>query len=156
MHINRVNICFKACQQPFLPLNVPQLHRITTKPTKKTQIRLDILSVWSVCLHEEALNPQLPIARTAKTLIRLGWFSGWSGSSLGAHVILLVFSCFGFIYKCFHPKQTVVGQHYKQMSWETLRTLIWHSGSNIKANKYENEALCLLSTILKWKTINPF
>ena len=31
--------------------------------------------------------------RTAKTLIRLGWCPGWSESSLGAQVILLVLSC---------------------------------------------------------------
>ena len=45
----------------------------------------------SLCyLHEEALCPQLPIERTAKTLIRLGGCPGWSESSLCAHVILLV------------------------------------------------------------------
>ena len=30
--------------------------------------------------------------RTAKTLIRLGGYLGWSESSLGAHAILLIFS----------------------------------------------------------------
>ena len=44
------------------------------------------------CPHEEALGSQLPIRRTAKTLIRLGGCSGWSESSLGAQVILLVLS----------------------------------------------------------------
>ena len=36
------------------------------------------------CPYEEALGHQLPIERTAKTLIRLGGFPGWSESSLGA------------------------------------------------------------------------
>ena len=45
------------------------------------------------CLHEKALGPWLPLERTAKTLIRLGGCPGWSESSLGAH-ILLVLSCF--------------------------------------------------------------
>ena len=44
------------------------------------------------CPHEEALGPQLPIERTAKTLIRLDGCPGWSQSSLGAKVILLVLS----------------------------------------------------------------
>ena len=45
------------------------------------------------CPPEETLGPSLPIERTAKTLIRLGRCPGWSESSLGAHVILLVLSC---------------------------------------------------------------
>ena len=36
------------------------------------------------CPHEETLGPQLPIKRTAKTLIRLGGCPGWSESSLDA------------------------------------------------------------------------
>ena len=40
------------------------------------------------CPHEESLGPCLPIKRTAKT------DPGWSESLLGAHVILLVLSCF--------------------------------------------------------------
>ena len=36
-----------------------------------------------LCPHEESLGPQLPIERTAKTLIRLGRCPGWSESSLG-------------------------------------------------------------------------
>ena len=35
------------------------------------------------CPHEESWGPQLPIKRTAKTLIRLGGCPGWSESSLG-------------------------------------------------------------------------
>ena len=37
------------------------------------------------------LRTQGSFMRTAKTLIRLGGCRGWSESSLGAHVILLVF-----------------------------------------------------------------
>ena len=36
------------------------------------------------CLHEETLGPQLPIERTAKTLMRLGGCPDWSESSLSA------------------------------------------------------------------------
>ena len=36
------------------------------------------------CPHEESLGPEVPIERTAKTLIRLGGFPGWFESSLGA------------------------------------------------------------------------
>ena len=35
------------------------------------------------CPHEETLDPQLPIERTAKALIRLGGCPGWSESSPG-------------------------------------------------------------------------
>ena len=38
--------------------------------------------------------------RTAKTLVRLGGCPGWSGSSLGAHAILLVLSCGGSYCEC--------------------------------------------------------
>ena len=44
------------------------------------------------CPHEETLGPKLPIEWTAKTLIRLGKCPGWSESSLGAQIILLVVS----------------------------------------------------------------
>ena len=37
------------------------------------------------CPHEENLGPELPIERTAKTLVRLGRCPGWSESSLGAY-----------------------------------------------------------------------
>ena len=45
--------------------------------------------------HEETMDPCLPIEHTAKTLIRLGGLPGWSESSVGAQVILLVLSCSG-------------------------------------------------------------
>ena len=42
------------------------------------------------CPREESLGPYLPTERTLKTMIRLGGCSGWSESSLGAKIILLV------------------------------------------------------------------
>ena len=45
------------------------------------------------CPPEEALYPWLAIKRTANPLIRLGDCPGWSESSLGTHVLLLVLSC---------------------------------------------------------------
>ena len=62
-------------------------HR-TTKPAK-TQIGLG--GCWE--LYEQ-MRIQISFRRTAKTLIRLSRCPGWS-ESLGAHVILLVLSCFG-------------------------------------------------------------
>ena len=56
------------------------------------------------CLQEEPSDPELPIERTAKTLIRLGVCPGWSESLLGANSfclfcdvvahIIIVFTCF--------------------------------------------------------------
>ena len=69
-----------------------------TKPTKwpvcpeKTQINLGSL-ISLCCVHEEALGPWLSLECKAKNLIRLG--PGWSESSLGAQVILLVLLCYG-------------------------------------------------------------
>ena len=51
------------------------------------------------CPPEAKLGPKLPIERTSKTLIRLGGCPGWSESSLGTQVILLVLSLGGS--KCF-------------------------------------------------------
>ena len=44
------------------------------------------------CTHEVTLGPQLPIECTAKTLIRMDGCQGWSETSLGAQIILLVLS----------------------------------------------------------------
>ena len=44
------------------------------------------------CPPEAKLGPKLSTERTAKTLIRLGGCPGWSESSLGTKVILLVLS----------------------------------------------------------------
>ena len=42
------------------------------------------------CPHEESLGPYLPVEHTAKILIRLGRYPGWSESSLDADTLLLV------------------------------------------------------------------
>ena len=47
------------------------------------------------CPREERLVPLLPFEHKAKTLVRLGGCPGWSESSLGAQVILLVLLCGG-------------------------------------------------------------
>ena len=60
-------------------------HRKTNKldcaPSKETKISQDIRKIWSVSSLSVWRN--LPIERTAKTLIRLGGCPGWSESSLG-------------------------------------------------------------------------
>ena len=45
-----------------------------------------------LCPHKETMCTWLSIERTAKALITLGGFPGWSESPLGAQVILLVLS----------------------------------------------------------------
>ena len=84
-----------------------------TKPTKlfvrpaKTQISLGISAQSDQSQRfppEAKLGPKLPIERTAKTLIRLGGCPGWSESSLGTKVILLVLSWGGS--KCFFLEST--------------------------------------------------
>ena len=89
----------------YVSLKLPQgsynMCRNTTKPTKWTVRR----SSWAFaqsdqslrCPHEEKLGPRQPNGRTVKTLINLGIRPGWSESSLGAHVILLVLSWCGSI-----------------------------------------------------------
>ena len=75
--------------------------RLTQQNDMCTQRRLR--SAWAStqsaqslrCPHEDTLSPKLPIECTAKTLIRMGKCSGWSASSLGTQVILLVLSCCG-------------------------------------------------------------
>ena len=53
------------------------------------------------CPPEVTLGPQLPIKYTAKTTIRLGRCPGWSESSLGAQVSLLVLSCCRSFFFCY-------------------------------------------------------
>ena len=86
------------------------MSRNTTKPTiwpvcpAKTQISLGIRPVWS-----ESSLCVLRIAKASscgqwRLFIRLGGCPGWSESSLGAHVILLVMSWGGSFY-CHTAKQ---------------------------------------------------
>ena len=85
-----------------------QMSRYVTKPTKwhmhpvKTQISLGICPVWSVfaVCSMDNLGPKLSSCGQWRLwsdcgLIRLGGCPGWSESSLGALVILLVLSCGG-------------------------------------------------------------
>ena len=79
-----MSICVNIIEPPRDKTN-----KMTVCPAK-TQISLGIHPVWSVfavCLITQAF-----FMRTAKTLIRLGGCPGWSESSLGTHVILLVLS----------------------------------------------------------------
>ena len=70
-----------------------QVSRDMTRPTKWMCAQRRLRSAWASaqsdqslrCPHEESLGPNLPIKRTAKTLIRLGGCPGWSESSLGAY-----------------------------------------------------------------------
>ena len=64
--------------------------------TQKTQINLGIHPVRTVfTVFFGWLRTQCFFMQTAKNLIRLGECLGWSESSLGAWVILLVLACFG-------------------------------------------------------------
>ena len=78
------------------------MSRRMKKPTKwpvrlaKTQISLGSRPVWSESLpsYEETLGLNYLLS-TQLRLIRLSGCPGWSESSLGAHIILLVLSCSG-------------------------------------------------------------
>ena len=62
------------------------------------QISLVIRPVWSVFavrMKKPWVLSSHPIERTAKTLIRLVGYPGWSEPSLGRQAILLVLSCCG-------------------------------------------------------------
>ena len=62
------------------------------------------------CPPEAKLGPKLPTERRAKTLNRLGGCPGWSESSLGTKVILLVLSWGGS--KCFFLGSTYAAHIY--------------------------------------------
>ena len=101
------------------------------------------------CPHEESLGPYRPIARTAKTLIRLGVCPGWSGSSLGKRVILLVLSCDGSnLFLFITPKYSQTGfnlqQYCRYHSYVIfISYLIWRIFSciNIKEKRTQEYAL---------------
>ena len=88
------------CRRQFVIHNFEPVHDKTNKMMCAQRI---LRSTWASAqsdqsfryLCEESLGPWLPFERAAKTLIRLGWCPGWSESSLGAQVILLVLSCGG-------------------------------------------------------------
>ena len=68
------------------------ISRLMIKPTMWLCAQRRLRSAWASaqsdqslrCPHEESSCPELPTERTAKTLIRLCGYSGWSESSLGA------------------------------------------------------------------------
>ena len=107
-----------------LPVNLWQfspaslnLSHLMTKPTKWTFClaktdqpghRPSLISLC--CLHEETLGPQLPTEHIWR-LIRLGACQGWSESSLGTH-ILLVLSLGGSILS---PNLLVTGEAFLLM-----------------------------------------
>ena len=70
------------------------------------------------CQPEAKLGPKLPTERTAKTLIRLGGCPGWSKSSLGTKVILLVLLWGGS--KCFFLESTYAA-HIHFITFFTFR-----------------------------------
>ena len=115
--------------------NLEDLSRCMTKSTKwpvhpaKTQIRLGIRPVWSVftvCMkkHWVLASPK----STQWSLIRLGGCPGWTVSSLGGWVNLLVLSCSGSFY---FP---LSGYNTKSSSWSLSPTGILSQICSLKAN----------------------
>ena len=132
------------------------MSRLMTKPTKwfvrpaNTQNSLGISAQSDQslhCPHEETLGPQLPIERTAKTLIRLGGCPGWSESSLGAKLICCFCheaanaKCSIRVYICdsYSASETLLlvqtvydyefgefsGSFYHSIFWRSIVTLSW-------------------------------
>ena len=71
---------FSLLQQGLMTYELPH-----DKINKMTCARQRLITAWAQCFF----------MRTDKTLIRLGGCPGWSESSLGVQVILLVLSCCG-------------------------------------------------------------
>ena len=102
------------------------MSRLMTKLTNYLGTQLRLRSAWAStqsdqslhCPHEDTLGPQLPIKCTAKTLIRLGICPGWSESSLGAQIILMVLSYGG------SNLNSVVLSYSKEPKRQTVQTLI--------------------------------
>ena len=98
------------------------LSRDITKPTMNNQSLR--------CPHEESLGPQLPIKRTAKTLIRLGGCPGCSESSLGAQSLCWFLSCRGsFITTCinaeFHSQKFLCESQWDNSKFHTEFETSW-------------------------------
>ena len=91
---------------------------MTVHPTK-TQISLGISLR---CVLNGLLRTQAFFMGTANTLIRLGRCPGWSESSFGAHVILLVLSC-GGSYGTAYTSFPVSNNNMKLLWWFILK---WH------------------------------
>ena len=79
------------CWSQYEPVH-DKTNKMTCAPSKGSIRAFATQSDQSLrCPHEETLDLKLPIEHTVKTQIRLGRCPGWAESSLGAHVILLVF-----------------------------------------------------------------
>ena len=83
-----------------------------TKPTKwnvsQRRLRSSVQSGQSLCCPlEETWGPKLPIERPSKSQLRLGGCPGWSESSLGAHIIVFVFSRHAVAYIILRQKSTI-------------------------------------------------
>ena len=97
-------ICFKGCN--VVCFSVLYLSHSMTKPTKcpvhpaKTQISLDIHPVWLdwvFAMRSEWVAKNSIFLRADSGDSVLGGYPGWSESSLGAEVNLLILSCCGSI-----------------------------------------------------------
>ena len=94
---NKASVCFKGSPEFY---NLKWARAWQNQKNLCTQRRLDqfghppsLISLHSVLFKK--LRTWRFFVRTVKTLIRLGKCAGWSESSLGAHVILLVLPCSG-------------------------------------------------------------
>ena len=67
------------------------------------------------CALNRKLRVQCFFMRTGKTQIRLGGCPGWSESSLGAQVILLVLSCCGSYYETQRNRSNVILFQYSMI-----------------------------------------
>ena len=89
--------------------------RDMTKPTKWVCAQQRLRSAWASaqsdqslrCPHEESFDPELPIKRTAKSLIRLGGCPGWSESLLGAQSLCWFCHVAAHVYILIIPNNTI-------------------------------------------------
>ena len=144
-------------------LKMQDLSRRTTKTTEwnvcpaKIQISPGIYPDWSVSsLYAwRKLWHWLPTERTAKTLIRLGGCPGWSESSLGAHVILLVLSCGGSFDKTKkawtnHPFSTTMSKKIKPTRAKLSREI---RNQNFKNLHFNASSVFFFVTTIHWAAL---
>ena len=127
----------------------------TTKPTKWYVPQQIFRSAWASAQSDQSLRSafnrefraQCFFMRTVKTLIRLGECPGWSESSLGTQVILLISSCSDSNYfVSWHLKR--ICETINMQSWMICITLI-----NFLAFKFT--ILCTALIVSKKKVITP-
>ena len=117
------------------------------------------------CPHDESLVSSLPTERTAKTQIRLGGCPGWSESSLGAQVSLLVLSCRVQIFSfrqwiefhrdCFDTQNILIAIH--QLSTSLCNCSECHRRVNKSLNHQRRDSFLLITFSVSpkpksWKT----